>query len=68
MKDLLVRNVMGRKKYTLRMLEMRLIINNGVARGFSKNTRTITERDMLKGSDIPKKLGVTPFVRELRKE
>ena len=47
---------------------MRLIINNGVARGFSKNTRTITERDMLKGSDIPKKLGVTPFVRELRKE
>jgi hypothetical protein len=47
---------------------MRMIIRNGVMKGFSSNTKTITERDMLKGADIPKKLGVTPFVRELRKK
>lgn len=42
---------------------MRLKIKNGVMLGFSKNRRTLTERDMLKGTDVPKKLGVIPFAR-----
>jgi hypothetical protein len=46
---------------------MRMIIRNGIMKGFSSNNRTITERDMLKGADIPKKLGVTPFGRELKR-
>jgi hypothetical protein len=46
---------------------MKLIIKNGVMKGFSNNPRNITERDMLKGTDIPKKLGVTPFGRELKR-
>lgn len=46
---------------------MRLKIKNGVMAGFSKNTRSINERDILKGTDIPRKLGVTPFGRELKR-
>jgi hypothetical protein len=43
---------------------MRLKIKNGVMTGFSKNRRSINERDILKGNDVPKKLGVIPFARK----
>lgn len=45
---------------------IRLTIKNGQVTGISRNKRMLTCKDMIRGTDVPKKLGVTGFGRELR--
>lgn len=45
---------------------IRLAITNGKIIGISRNKRTLTTKDIVNGVNVPKKLGVTPFGRELK--
>ena len=45
---------------------IRLAITNGKVTGISRNRRTLTAHDIVNGVNVPKKLGVTPFGRELK--
>jgi len=45
----------------------RLVIKNGKMVGFSSNKRELTASDMVNFVSVPKKLGVKPFGRELKR-
>jgi hypothetical protein len=45
---------------------IRLSLRNGRVIGISRNRRTLTAHDIVNGVDVPKKLGVTGFGREIK--